>query len=260
MGKAERLIRRPLRSLLGVDIVPAEKSAAGHLVSLLRSLDIHCVLDVGAHTGEYGRYLRSIGYRGEIVSFEPVEGSFTVLAEAAAPDPAWQTHRMALGSEDTSAAINVTHTTSFSSFLTPSAYALKQFPGESEIERAEVVPVRRLDSVFSDVVGRGQRIFLKMDTQGWDLHVLRGAASCLDQILGIESEVAVQAAYENIPLYVETITYLNERGFEITGLFPVTRDDKMRVIEWDCMLIRSDQVIRRPATPTLVGVFGEKSR
>jgi hypothetical protein len=52
-----------------------------HLFTQLSRLKVNCVIDVGAHFGEFGNYLRVLGYRGRIVSFEPVSKSFSVLAQ-----------------------------------------------------------------------------------------------------------------------------------------------------------------------------------
>jgi hypothetical protein len=43
--------------------------------------------------------------------------------------------------------------------------------------------------------------------------------------------------YKGMPGYVNTIRYLDERGFDITGLYPVSRDRSLRLVEFDCVMI-----------------------
>ena len=40
-----------------------------------------------------------------------------------------------------------------------------------------------------------------------------------------------------MPGYTETIHYLDERGFDITGLYPMSRDNALRLVEFDCVMI-----------------------
>jgi hypothetical protein len=56
--------------------------------TLFDTLAINCVIDVGAYHGEYGQLLRAIGYKGRIVSFEPVKSSYDILSKRAAGDKA----------------------------------------------------------------------------------------------------------------------------------------------------------------------------
>ena len=99
------------------------------------------MLDVGAHVGQYGRFLRNIGYTGHIVSFEPVLANFARLERASAGDPKWTVRRLALGHEEGTIPINVANVTQFSSFLSPSRYSLDQFSGFSDVERTEMVEI-----------------------------------------------------------------------------------------------------------------------
>jgi hypothetical protein len=79
-------IRTALRSL-GHDLMPfpvtdwfEQKVTIGrHLPKLFSHLEINCVLDVGAHHGEFGSFLRDIGYSGNIISFEPVQENYLQL-------------------------------------------------------------------------------------------------------------------------------------------------------------------------------------
>lgn len=50
---------------------------------VLDRLSIDCVLDVGGDRGGYGDLLRDIGYKGWIISFEPVRAFFEVLSKCA---------------------------------------------------------------------------------------------------------------------------------------------------------------------------------
>jgi hypothetical protein len=80
-----------------------------------------------------------------------------------------------------------------------------------------------------------------MDTQGWDMHVLEGAVGCLDKIAALQSELSIKPIYQNMTTYQESLKYMNQLGFEMSATFPVTRDNLFRLIEMDCIMVRSTQ-------------------
>jgi FkbM family methyltransferase len=212
------------------------------LSEVLHRLDVNCVLDVGANQGQYGRLLRDIGYTGHIVSFEPVGEVFEQLHDAASHDPKWATHRLALGSERTSASMHVTLGRDFSSFLEPTAFSIRRFRTSAPVARDEQVDVRRLDEVWDAVIGHVERprVFLKMDTQGYDLRVFEGARGVIDRILGMQSELSAVPLYEGVPSMLEGLRVYQASGFQLSGLFPVSHDpETSRVLEYDSLLVRS---------------------
>jgi FkbM family methyltransferase len=221
--------------------LPSVELLGTHLKALFRQLEINCVLDVGAHVGQYGRFLRNIGYTGRIVSFEPVLANFERLEQLRAGDANWTALRMALGNREGTMPMNVACVTQFSSFLSPSRYSLDEFSGYSEVERTEVVAIARLDRVFSNAVaGLAQpRVFLKLDTQGYDINVLEGAGASLTSVAALQSELSVKPLYEGMTDYLSAMSYLNRRGFEVTGVFPVVRDKHLRIMEFDCVMAAS---------------------
>jgi hypothetical protein len=115
---------------------------------------------------------------------------------------------------------------------------------ETERDRTEVVPVRRLDELLPEVTSPGERLFLKSDTQGYDMHVVRGARGVLNRVVGLQVELSVRQVYIGSPGYLEGIAELNSLGYEVTGLFPVQRDPAERVVNCDCVMIRADEADR----------------
>jgi FkbM family methyltransferase len=227
---------------LYVGKLPLPNSIEQHLKILFARLGINCVLDVGAHYGEYAGRLREHGFAGHIVSFEPMAESYAILVGQRAHDPMWRGHKMALGAEGGSRDINILSGTDMNSFLMPNAYGHQRFASSTEVQRTEAVAVARLDEILPDLVKHvpSPRIFMKLDTQGFDLKVLEGAAGVLDQIAAIQTEVSVKSLYEGTLSFPETIARLNAMGFELTGLFPVSRDlDALRLVEIDCVLLRA---------------------
>ena len=235
---------------MGYPIVPAWRlrrlDQTRHLQQLFARLGIDCVLDVGANIGHFHDYLRLfLEYRGRVVSFEPVGELYARVTQQAQADPLWTTHRMALGTEESVAQINVFAERTLSSLLDRDEQALtamgySKYLRETQLDRTEEVPVRRLDAVLGDVVPDPRaRIFLKSDTQGYDMNVLRGAAGCLERIAGLQIELSIRHVYRGAPSYLDALRELSDMGLEITGMFPVQRDPQLRVVNFDCVMVNS---------------------
>jgi FkbM family methyltransferase len=222
-----------------------------YVASLLLHLGISCVLDVGAHFGEFAVELRKHGYRGKIVSFEPVRENLLVLKETSATDPNWVVYPFALGSQDTVQTINISQGTNFSSFLHTNERASAEF-AEAAIKGTEAVAVKRLDGIFADITADtpNPRVYLKMDTQGWDLEVVKGATGCLAHILALQTEMSVQPLYEQMPTYLEAIPYLNRLGFDLSAPYRVSRDAQARLIEFDCVMVNSGATLQHALAPS----------
>ncbi|MUL42886.1 FkbM family methyltransferase [Streptomonospora sp. PA3] len=217
--------------------------AERHVASLLRDYRVNCVFDVGANVGQYARRLRKHGYTGRIVSFEPVSAIAEKLREAAADDPDWWVYPCALGREERVDTINVVQG-SMSSLLGPSEFGTRRYKRFRKTA-AEEIAVRRLDAVMDEAL-KGiddPRPYLKLDTQGYDLEAFAGAGARTADLVGLQSEVALMQIYEGMPRMQEAITVYEDDGFEITGMFPVTREQATgRVLEFDCVMVRADSL------------------
>jgi FkbM family methyltransferase len=212
-----------------------------HLKKLLDLYEINCVIDAGACIGQYGRLLRGVGYTGRIVSFEPVAESFAALQSTSRFDGAWLARNLALGAEERTLLINVTRHPGLCSFLEPAQFIADFVGREAEVKAREEAAMTRLDRIFDDLVAglATPRVYLKMDTQGYDIEVLKGAAGCLDRIVALQTEVATKYQYHGMTGYQEVISYLEERGFQISGIFPVALDERdLTAIEFDCVMVR----------------------
>ena len=228
----------------GHDIVPLremkERDLALHLGELLARLEIDCVLDVGSNVGQYRDFLRDkVLFEGAIVSFEPVSRHVCRLRERARIDPDWHIEPYALGARGDSLSINVMVSDRFSSFLEPDNSRVREFDGLNVPSRTETVTMKTLDSVLPSLRQRlgFRRPYLKLDTQGFDLEVMEGARGSLPSIPALQSEASVLGIYKGMPGYMETIRYLGDSGFDITGFYPVSRDRSLRLIEFDCVMI-----------------------
>ncbi|WP_245928746.1 FkbM family methyltransferase [Murinocardiopsis flavida] len=227
---------------------PVERAASQylgrqHAAALLRHYQVNCVFDVGANIGQYAKHLRRDGYTGRIVSFEPVQKILEQLREAAKDDPDWLVYPCALGREATSTEMNVVFG-SMSSLLGPSEYGSTRYKRFAKT-RTQEIQVRRLDEVMDEALeGIDEpRPYLKLDTQGYDLEAFAGAGTRIKEFVGMQSEVALMQIYEGMPRMAEAVPIYEDAGFEVTGMFPVTREESTgRVLEFDCMMARAESL------------------
>lgn len=243
---ADRLyeVRNRLRTR-GIDVGRIDPNASLDVFLqrlLFPRLSIDCVIDVGASRGEFGTLLRRTGYGGPIVSFEPVQANYETLRARAAGYPPWTVHRYALAERDGSAEINITPKEDLNSFLTPSAHAFEVFGQWTEIIRREMVPVRRLDTLWDDLgLGAHRQVYLKTDTQGYDDRVIAGAEGVLDRVPAIQTEVSFQALYEDEPTFQALYDRITSLGYALSGLFTVWRDEHLALTEMDAVFVRAEE-------------------
>jgi len=250
----KRLVEQGV-SRLGYQVIPSWRlkafEHARHLKHLFGQLQIDTVLDVGANEGGYRELLRDfVGFDGHVVSFEPVPAVYAALEKGAAGDRKWKGYQMALGDADGDLDIHVTQRSTMSSFLTRDEQRLRSLGyghllNVTDIVRTERVPVRRLDTVFSEAtLGRPDaRVYLKCDTQGFDLKVIAGAALTLRSIMALQIELSFKPIYADAPAYAEVLQLMTAEGFDVTGIYPVRRDELFRIVNFDCVMINS----RHPA-------------
>jgi len=206
---------------------------------LLRSNRIDLVFDVGANFGQYATSLRECGYRGRIVSFEPLTSAFSRLEANAKADPLWEVVNIGLGDRDERATINIAGNSQSSSLLEMLPAHLKSAPVSAYVGKEEIT-VSRLDSVFSKYHRRGDRTFLKLDAQGYERKILEGASRSLTDIQGIQLEMSIEPLYSDEMPYLEMLGYLAGIGFTLASIEPGFGDPESgRMLQMDGIFFRS---------------------
>jgi FkbM family methyltransferase len=211
------------------------------LVKLLEAQKIDVVLDVGANIGQFGQKLREQGYRGRIVSFEPIKSVFDTLKSVAGADGHWEAYNYALGATPAQSPIRVSEATVYSSMLDQTSGA-KQFDQSSKVVREEIVEIKRLDDIFASF--KGHNIFLKIDTQGFEQEVLNGAQLSLKGILCVQMELPIVHLYQGVWSLPEALIYMSKRGFIVAQVRPINFEnpEQVALLEIDCVFRRKFDV------------------
>jgi hypothetical protein len=81
-----------------------------------------------------------------------------------------------------------------------------------------------LYAAWGTAVASAGSVFLKVDTQGYDLKVLRGAKEHLREVKLLQVEAGLQPTYEGSPMLAEVLEVVADNGFAISGIYPTTRN------------------------------------
>jgi FkbM family methyltransferase len=204
-----------------------------------QAFNIDIVLDVGANIGQFATELRLMGYKGDIVSFEPLSNAHAELSKIAARDPKWFVHpRGAIGDHEGETEINISGTSVASSIL-PMLEACSSAIDGLAYTGIEKTPIFKLDSIVLDYIKPYQRPFLKIDVQGYEWQVLDGAAEVLCHMQGVMCEVSLVALYKDQRLWMDIIQRLESEGFTVWAIqrgFTDPRDG--RTLQLDVLFFR----------------------
>jgi FkbM family methyltransferase len=206
----------------------------------LQDQNISLVLDVGANVGQYGMSLRRLGYTGKIISFEPVTAVFQKLEQCSQGDQNWIARNGALGDFDGDADINISDFSQVSSILSATGLAGTDY-WKGRVQ--EKTRVQCLDAVAEEFEINQHQVWLKIDTQGFEEKVLRGADQTLKggNILFLEVELSIQPFYVGEKLFPEMLEYVRDLGFELVSMCPVHVDsERGYVLQYDCIFLKKE--------------------
>jgi FkbM family methyltransferase len=210
-----------------------------HLKRFFAHFDIDCVFDVGANVGQYATALRDrVGFRGQIISFEPNPATAAKLRARSASDPGWHVEELALDAVAGQTEFNVMASDQFSSLLRPDNSSIAIFSQSNKVEKTLTVSTSTVAlemSKFRKKFGF-ERPFLKMDTQGHDLAVAKGAGDCMAQFVGLQSEMSIKTIYEGSPDYREMLDFYESKGFVLSAFVPNNEGHFPDLVEIDCIM------------------------
>jgi FkbM family methyltransferase len=198
------------------------------------------VFDVGANIGQYGLSLRKCGFTGRIVSFEAIPSVHARLSARAAGDPDWTVAACcALGRAQGEARINLARNSVSSSLLPMHDAHLKAAP-DSKFIASETVRMERLDDIARPLLPKDGRLFLKVDTQGYEEEVLAGADLVLKSVSAMQLELSVVPLYQGAPSLRRILELCDGLGFHLYGLIPGFYEEKSgRLLQMDGLFLRN---------------------
>jgi FkbM family methyltransferase len=241
--KPMKSLAKQIVSMLGYEVcrMTPSSSACAQIVSALKLVEADTVFDIGANAGQFASYIRNAGYMGKIVSFEPLDSARISLAESVKRDRRWTLHeRCAIGNYDGEVEINIAGNSVSSSVLAMHPSHAEAALGSAYVS-SEKVPIKMLDGITSQYLNCSSKLFIKIDTQGFEWQVLDGAAETLRRAQGLICELSLIPLYEGQKLWRDVIDRLDQEGFILWALQKGFTDPRTgQSLQMDGIFLRRD--------------------
>jgi FkbM family methyltransferase len=197
-------------------------------------MDFLTVLDAGASRGQFALFASARYPRAKLICFEPLPESCALLRRVTAGRDV-EIHAVALGARGEDRDLNVSAQDDSSSLLPIGPRQVSEFPGT---QRARTIPVavRPLDEYVPADLRRPA--LLKIDVQGFELEVLKGASRALDSIDAVFVECSFSELYTGQATVGAVIQLLAERGFRLVDIYGLIRDASGAALQGDFLFRR----------------------
>ncbi len=231
-ARQQRLLWR-----LGFDLVKARKSPRVHLLGL-RGLPVRTVLDIGANTGQYAKWVRRVHPAAHVVCFEPLPGAYRALSTwAATQGGAVTAVNAAIG--DATGEVEMFHHLDHDQ--SSSILATDDLTHAPQARRQEKITVRQatLDDAVAEL-GRplDPDVLIKADVQGYEDRVIAGAPKTFAAARACVLEVCVEPFYDGQARFEDLIALLSGHGLRYGGNVSQSYDGDGRVLWFDALFLR----------------------
>ncbi len=194
------------------------------------------IVDAGAASGQFALLARRFYPGARIVCFEPLPEAQATLEQLFEADAGVEVHGIALGARSGPATLNVSSQGDSSSLLSIGAGQEREYPGTGKA-REQAVTIRRLDEVLELVAAPA---LLKVDVQGGELELLRGAGELLSGFDDVFVECSFVELYDGQPLAHEVVAFLAEWDLVLMGAGMPLADAAGCVVQLDLVFGRRE--------------------
>lgn len=177
-------------------------------------------MDVGAHAGQFARWISGIFPQARIYCFEPLPDPYAQLRIWADGQAGGRvsTFNVALGDRDADAVMQVHVDYTYSSSLLPATELTDAlFP---ETRRRAPLPVKqeRLDGLVErHRLDLKSDLLIKLDVQGFEDRVIAGGPHTFRHARACMIEVDLDQLYTGQPRFLDLVRALDELGLEYAG-------------------------------------------
>jgi FkbM family methyltransferase len=206
-----KTIRRKIRKIIRNS--GFVRKIAPDFVDVMNEYNINVVLDVGANDGDYGREIRDRGYKGLIISFEPNPAAFERLQYNIKNDSNWLAYPFALGEKNGEMMFNISENDVMSSFKGLTKFGISK---DTNIAKSIISKIITIDEFLNNNPIFCKNIYLKIDTQGFELEVLRGSIKYMSKIKAIQAEIALIHTYVDQIDWLDFLLWMRSHSFELT--------------------------------------------
>jgi FkbM family methyltransferase len=176
------------------------------------------VVDVGCRWG-FAAAWEQLADHCQVVGFDPDVVECERLREHYRSSPQVEVVALALGAESGPATLHVTKDPSGNSLYPTVTDVVERFPALAggQVDHTLEITLTTLDEWCAEQ-GRDRVDVIKIDTQGSELEVLKGAARTLATVRAIEVEVEFNPLYEGVALFGDIDRFLRAHGFVLWRL------------------------------------------
>ncbi|MEH1863703.1 MAG: FkbM family methyltransferase [Nostoc sp.] len=171
------------------------------------------IFDVGAYQGDFTNLCIKYFPKSRIACFEVLEHRVQQLRQLASQNSVVQVFPVLLGAESQ-------EQVQFNESETASSVLIEQVKQNFTVKS---YPMKTVDNIVHEYFNNCAPDFLKLDVQGYELEVLKGAEKSLTQTQVILAEINLLDIHKNVPLLAEVVGWLNERDWVAYDICSLTR-------------------------------------
>ncbi len=193
----------------------------------LKSLQIDFVIDIGANSGEFIILSKNAFPSSPILAFEPISNEYNKIRNAFESDKSIEIVNKALGGQTGDAEIFVGDFSPSSSIVKP----------ERENYKVEKIKLDVLDNYLASFKNNSN-VFCKIDVEGYELEVLKGATESLKKIkylyLECRTDNDLGCSFDEI------YAFLNPLGFKYKGNYDSTFKENGELSHFDAFFVHKN--------------------
>jgi FkbM family methyltransferase len=199
-------------------------------------------IDCGANKGGYFHNIIEAGFTKKIILLEPNINLVTkYLSPIAENNKNVKVYNLGTGNKNCKKKFYITNdkNSDLSSFKEKTKFFDARFY-KTKVRSKKFILIKRLDSLLKDnKIDKNNKIFIKIDTQGFDMETLLGLGDRIKQVYLIKIELSIIHLYKKSAKHWEILSFLKKKSFEPIYFLNGQRDKLGRLVEYDCYFIKN---------------------